>query len=402
MAGALPGAAELDELEPESLLLDCFVALLLELPESLESSWLRASAAAAASACFSAARCLARSRLASALRWARSAAAALAAAIRAARSAAALRAASALALAIRTAIRCSTVRPLLGQLGVLLLVLATSLAACEAADCRCDSSAGDAACCCGRLRLQLPLRDQVRGRRLAVRRDLLLDRRLLGLGRGELRLQDLGPVDAWPRSVSNMVVDHWMRVCRSAVPVSVDQQRHRQQVGLLLVLVPDHLAGEAFSASSFFWLGLDRRLGLGQVAPAPPELGGHRGVDAPGRGELAPGLGQRGLSGGQLATRPHRPRRRPSSAPRWTRSSLLVLGDLLGLHLVALVAQVVRRGQRNHEARQVTARGQIRHGDHGSRTCRRMPDATAQSPIVIEDLCDDQPGSMTLNGAIDG
>ena len=160
-------------------------------------------------------------------------------------------------------------RPLLGQLGVLAPCPGRPRSAAAAMPpLPLRQQRGDA----GLLRappcLERLLGDQVRGRLLAVRGDLLL----------ESPPAWPWPPRAWPAGprsgrslaavVSNIVVDHCSRVCRSAGRSSVDQQGDRQQVGLLLVLVADHLAGQSPSGRRASAGRPDRRLGLGQAASA--------------------------------------------------------------------------------------------------------------------------------------
>ena len=71
--------------------------------------------------------------------------------------------------------------------------------------------------------------------------------------------------------------------------VGIDEQRNRQQVGLLLILITDHLAG-------FGFLGVQSRLSgdnggdcSGQVRPSLLQLGRHLGVLGLGCGELLAG-----------------------------------------------------------------------------------------------------------------
>ena len=72
--------------------------------------------------------------------------------------------------------------------------------------------------------------------------------------------------------VSNMVVDHWMRVCRSAVPVSVISSATGSRFVCCWYWSRTIWPARAFSASSFFWLALTAALALARAASAARSL----------------------------------------------------------------------------------------------------------------------------------
>ena len=103
----------------------------------------------------------------------------------------------------------------------------------------------------------------------AVRRDLDFQRRLLGPWPPRACLLDLGQLVDLGRVVSNIVVDHWSRVCRSSVRLRSTSRATGSRLVCCWYWSRTICPAIACWASSFGLAGLDRRLGRGQVASAP-------------------------------------------------------------------------------------------------------------------------------------
>ena len=216
-----------------------------------------------------------------------------------ARSAAAWRAASAFALAIRTAIRCSTEARSRVSVGVLRLV---------------------------RWRPRRPRRARRPAAGPAARRPRLLGAAALELPSSRAKVSPRPPGAATATFCSSSAcracsavscrcsavqpVDLGLRRCRTWWSTTaagspgrrgrvVDHHRDRQQVGLLLVLVADHLAGHLLLRVELRLPGATAALALARSAWACFSLAAiamSRGLR---RGELALGLGQRRPGAGQ-------------------------------------------------------------------------------------------------------